>query len=196
MVKRQFGTQESSGGPEAGLERGGKYLTEGGRKNWRIVGFIALVGFITFNTVGVYSWAQKDEADQVDASETVVGFEIPDYYEDGSLKSVLRAGVAVIQAKKQLVDINDLTINFYDKKTREVEMVVTAPKCLYSTGRKRAVSDEAVLIKRDNITVSGVGFEWVDNVEKKEFTIQSKARVELRNMDKSALEGKKDDAEK
>lgn len=128
--------------------------------------------------------------------ETVEGFEIQDYHEDGSLKSVLKAGTAVIRPAQQLVDINDLTINFFDKKTREIEMVVKSPKCLYSTGRKRAISEESVSIVRENLKVTGVGFEWQDNIEKKEFVIKSKARVELKNMDKTAVEGKKPDENK
>ena len=128
--------------------------------------------------------------------ETVAGFKIPDYNPDGTLKSVLTAGIAVFRPSEELIDIKDLKIDFYDSKTREVEMKVTSPKCLYSTGRKRALSDDTVLIERDNIKVTGVGFEWTDSVSKKEFIVKSKARVELRNMDKSALEGKNENENK
>ena len=187
-------------------ENGG--VTRGRMKRVRMMGVSGRMGSFSKmgNVVGlcsivcallVFFVSQSGVLGQAkDDGETVAGFKIPDYDEEGNLKSVLTAGIAVFKPSQELIDIKQLQIDFYDKKTREVEMKVTAPKCLYSTGRKRAVSDEAVLIERDNLKVTGVGFEWSDSVDKKEFIVKSNARVELRNVNKSAVEGKGNDERK
>jgi hypothetical protein len=119
-------------------------------------------------------------------AEKLTGFEIPDFNPDGSRKSLLKAGVAVIDNKRGTIDISELKLLFYkkggDPRKPEVEMTVQSPKCLYSPELKRATSDEAVEIDRENLHVTGIGFEWQDNEAKQEFIIRSKAKVVLNNM--------------
>lgn len=133
-------------------------------------------------------------------AEKLIGFEIPDYYEDGTRKSLIKAGVAIIDNKRGVVDISELNLLLYkkngDPQKPEVEMTVKSPKCLYSPKLKRATSDEAVRIDRENLHVTGIGFEWQDNADKQEFKIRSKAKVILNNMGNKLNETKPPQANK
>ena len=75
-------------------------------------------------------------------------------------------------------------------------MTVKSPKCLYSPKLKRATSDDPVQIDRENLHVTGIGFEWQDNGAKQEFKIRSKAKVILHNIGNKLNETKPPQANK
>ena len=101
--------------------------------------------------LAVSAGAQRDD------NQTISGFSVPEYTEDGTLKSRLYGDYAKLQAGG-VIEITNLRIEFYDGET--VSMEITAPRCTYNRERGLAMSQGKVRIERENMIVTGTGFSW------------------------------------
>lgn len=108
--------------------------------------------------------------------QTVTGFRVPEYDESNNLKSQLFGDFAKV-LPDGVIEITGLKIEFY--QDGEVGMTVTAPNCRYDQKGGRAESESDVRIARENMVVTGVGFQWVGKDE--QFKILNKAKVVLKN---------------
>jgi lipopolysaccharide export system protein LptC len=116
--------------------------------------------------------------------QTLSGFSVPEYDENGNMTSQLFGDYAEFMPNG-MVRITNLKIEFYEEG--EVEMRVTAPQCTYNEKKKMAESESSVRIARGNMVVTGTGFRWRAGNERLEIT--SNARVVLKNLRKKLNTG-------
>lgn len=104
------------------------------------------------------------------------GFRVPDFDDEGKLTSEILGEFA--RVRNQKIDITGLNIEFYSyvDDQRKVDMTVTAPRCDFDQKRGTAQSDSDVRIERENMVVTGIGFEF--DSTKRRFRIFNQARVE------------------
>ncbi len=136
------------------------------------------VGLSVFVLAGAVSGQQAPQA------QTVTQFRVPEYDDDGNLKSQLFGEFAKI-LPDGVIEIMGLKIDFF--QDGEVGMTVTAPQCKYNQKQAQAESDSDVRIERENMVVTGVGFAWSGKDEK--FRIMDKAKVVLKNARKQMESG-------
>ena len=110
-------------------------------------------------------------------AQEISGFRVPDYDEEGNLKSQLHGDYAKIRPNDE-VEITNLKIETYDRGS-EPEMLVTSPHCVYNRQSGSARSESALRIARDNMIITGEGYVWDSGSER--FIIRRKARVVLKN---------------
>ena len=115
------------------------------------------------------------------------GFEVPEYDEQGNMKSMLTGDLAEL-TPDGMVNIKNFAIDFY--KLGQVEMRVEAPQCTYDQRKKLAKSDDTIRISRDMMTVTGRGFEW--SSAETRFHIENDARVEIKNVTGRLSTGEKE----
>lgn len=128
---------------------------------WVITWLLVLVGMAR---------AQPQDA------QSIRGFEVPEFDRENRLQSMLYGELARL-LPSGMVDITDMRIEFYDDD-RVVEMLVTAETCLYDRNTRSAESDAEVRIARDNIIITGRGFNWQPDEE--QFQIHNEAKVVLK----------------
>jgi len=128
------------------------------------------LGFCVALVLTVVSVAQR-------AGMELEGFRVPEYNDDGTMKSQLFGGRAVLKDNGQ-VEITDLKIEFYDAGKSNV--TVTAPHCNYERQSRNAESDGPVKIDMKEMTVTGRGF--VCDGEEYRFTILNDAKVVLKDV--------------
>ena len=104
--------------------------------------------------------------------QTVSGFQVPEYDDEGNLKSKLFGDFAKV-LPEGVIEISQLRIEFYEKG--HVNMTVTAPRCLYDQKKGSAESDADVRIAREDMVVTGKGFSW--NNKDQVFQILTQAKV-------------------
>jgi hypothetical protein len=126
----------------------------------------------------VYASAQLGE-------QTMRGFEVPEFDRNNRLTSRLIGDFAIIKANG-MVDITGMRIEFYDDQ-EDVEMLVTADQCLYNRINRDAKSDTAIRIARENLIITGTGFDW--STESGQFLIHADAKVVLAGSLRSADSG-------
>lgn len=112
------------------------------------------------------------------------GFRVPEYNEDGSMKSQLFGERAVLKENGQ-VEITELKIEFYQPGKSNV--TVTAPQCTYERNSRDAESDGPLKIDMQEMTVTGRGF--VCEGQEYRFTILNDAKVVLKDA-RLGLEGR------
>lgn len=117
-------------------------------------------------------------------AQTVTGFRVPSYDRDGNMTSQVFGDSARI-LPDGTVDIVELRMEFYAVNgqaatNRQVDMRITSPRCLYNRTSGTATSDAPVRIARDNMVVTGVGFQWFGNAERLE--IYNNAKVVLKDI--------------
>lgn len=116
----------------------------------------------------------------------VKGFRIPDYDDDGQLKSQLFGDVAKMN-QDNTVDITRLRIELY--KNGVIDLTVTAPQCTFDRKNGVASSPSAVRITQEQVVVTGKDFTY--STKDQRFTIRDEARVVLKNVDKQMNAGDK-----
>jgi hypothetical protein len=126
-------------------------------------------------------------AQQADTGQTITGFRVPEYDDNGKLKTELFGDTARV-LPDGVIEITQLKIDVYNKG--QVDMTVTAPKCAYNQKEGLAKSDSDVRIARENMVVTGVGFTWTGQNER--FEILSKAKVVLKDAHKQMDTGVKE----
>lgn len=134
--------------------------------------FFAVAGGLTFYGLGLRSAQAQGQARE----QVMKGFKVPDYNEDGSMKSMLHAKVARGTVGKPF-EIEGLQIDFYRKE--KIEMRVTSPFCHYNEKSGQAFSEDNVRISREQMEVTGKGFTW--DPKKEQFQIKNNAKVILKN---------------
>lgn len=105
------------------------------------------------------------------------GFRLPDYAEDGTLKSQL-FGEYARALSNDLIEIRGLRIEMY--KDGQVETRVTSPHCLYDHVRQAAGSTSSVRITRGEVVITGDDYAY--SPKRQRFEIHTNARVVLSNV--------------
>ena len=108
--------------------------------------------------------------------ESIKGFRVPDYNEDGSLKSILYGSTAVKNNKTQVWNMTGVKIEMFS--SNKVSAVVTSPGCDFEMRKGTATSEKPIVILHDRIQVQGTGYTW--DQKKETFKIDSQARVMIR----------------
>lgn len=109
----------------------------------------------------------------------------PDYDEQGKLNFELMGDEARIRPDG-LIQIKNLTLTFYEEG--KVIMRVTSPSCLFDRVNRSAVSTSSVCVTREEIVLTGRGFEW--SAKDGSFSIHNQAKVVLRHGEKDLSEEK------
>lgn len=108
--------------------------------------------------------------------ESIKGFRVPDYNEDGSLKSILYGSTAVKNNKTQIWNMTGVKIEMFS--SNKVSAVVTSPACDFEMRKGTATSEKPIVILHDQVQVQGTGYTW--DQKKETFKIASQARVMIR----------------
>ena len=134
--------------------------------------------------------AQKPVAPAAPKNQQVTGFRVPSYDSDNNLTSQLFGDAATILPDGR-VDITELRLEFYSgsASNRLTEMRVTSPRCMYNRNSGSATSDAPVRLARENMVITGTGFEW--NNRKQRLVIMQDAKVVLKEAEQSIGEGLK-----
>ncbi len=142
-----------------------------------------------FTVVGSVA-AQKPVAPLPPQNQQVTGFRVPSYDAKNNLTSQMFGDTAIILPDGR-VDITELRMEFYSGTTsnRQTEMRVTSPRCVYNRNSGSATSDAPVRIARDNMVVTGNGFEW--NNKDQRLVILRDSKVVLKEAQRSIEEGVK-----
>ena len=114
---------------------------------------------------------------QVQPGMEAGGFRLPEYAEDGTLKSQL-FGEYARALSNNLIEIRGLRIELY--KDGQVETRVTSPHCLYDRGSQAAGSTSSVRITRGEVVITGDRYSYSSRRER--FEIHTNARVVLRDV--------------
>ncbi len=107
-------------------------------------------------------------------NQTVKGFHLPEYDEDGLLKQQLYGETATF-LPDGIIQLAGLKMELFNKG--EVSARVYSPECAYAPGRHRAASKEHIRIVTAQGVLTGDGFAW--NGENEQFQIFKNARVVL-----------------
>lgn len=108
--------------------------------------------------------------------ESIKGFRVPDYNEDGSLKSILYGSTAVKNNKTQVWNMTGVKIEMFS--SNRVSAVVTSPGCDFEMRKGTGTSEKPIVILHDRLQVQGTGYTW--DQKKETFKINSQARVMIR----------------
>jgi len=117
-------------------------------------------------------------------TQTIAGFEVPEYDEENRLKYILFGEFAKVLPNGK-IDITKMRIDFFTIE-RVLEMRVNAETCVYDSRTKNAQSNNRVRIARDNLIISGRGFSWDATTGR--FEIFEDAKVVLREAQRMVSE--------
>lgn len=123
--------------------------------------------------------------------QTVKGFRLPEYDEDGNLTQQLHGETATF-LPDGIISLTGLKIEIF--RNNEVTARVFSPKCAYDPTRKRAASKEHIRVVTEKAVLTGDGFAW--NGVNEQFQIFKNAKVTLDGqMDASVLTPKPESSE-
>lgn len=109
-----------------------------------------------------------------DAAVPIQNLRMPvEHYEDGTVKTQLKAGLALVPQSGTIVASN-VVLELYHEDA-SLDAVINADDCSYNREESQAESDSNIRIERDGIVITGKGFEWQGNKER--VKILSMARV-------------------
>lgn len=114
---------------------------------------------------------------QIMEGAKIRGFRWPDYDDHGELKSVVTGESAEVK-NDGLVSIEKLKFEFYEDGTN-IQMTVTAPRCVYDRNTGIARSTSSVRIQSEQMIVTGKDFTFDRGKER--FQIRKDAKVEILN---------------
>ena len=106
--------------------------------------------------------------------QTVKGFRLPEYDEDGKLKQQLYGQTATF-LPDGIIQLTGLKIEIFRKG--EVMARVYSSLCAYDQKRKRAASKQHIRVVTEKAVLTGDGFAW--NGETQQFQIFQNAKVTL-----------------
>ncbi len=112
----------------------------------------------------------------------LTGFEIPDYDKENNLKSILSGDSAVPKGEDEIT-ISNLKINSYD--AGEINMIMTAPHCIYNKKTRIAKSKSRIKIDRKDMVITGEDFEY--DSKSKIFKINKDVKVVLTRPDNEKI---------
>lgn len=112
--------------------------------------------------------------------QKVKNAKIPEYDEEGNLKSIVYADMASIPKKAGAtkVQIEGLRIEMF--KDNEVDVTIEAKSCVYDRKAREATSQDAVKISSAQFDITGSVFEY-DGLRQR-FTIYENATVKLKDL--------------
>ena len=121
-------------------------------------------------------------------NQQITGFRVPSYDDKNNMTSQMFGDAAVILPDGR-VNITELRMEFYSgtASNRQTEMRVNSPRCVYNRNSGSATSDAPVRLARDNMVVTGTGFEW--NNRRQRLVIFQDAKVVLKEAGKNLEEG-------
>ena len=123
--------------------------------------------------------------------QTVKGFRLPEYDENGKLKQQLYGTTATF-LQDGIIQLTGLKIEIFRKG--EVTARVYSSLCAYDPKRKRAASKQHIRVVTEKAVLTGDGFAW--NGETEQFQIFQNAKVTLDGqMDTKSLVAPKPAAE-
>ncbi|MGD9612572.1 MAG: hypothetical protein AB7V22_06675 [Kiritimatiellia bacterium] len=131
--------------------------------SWRRAGIAAAV----FLGLAAGAFAQLE-------GQTVKGFRLPEYDEDGKLKQQLYGATATF-LQDGIIQLTGLKIELFRKG--EVTARIYSSLCAYDPKRKRAASKQHIRVVTEKAVLTGDGFAW--NGESEQFQIFENARVVL-----------------
>lgn len=99
-----------------------------------------------------------------------------EHYENGAVKTQLKAGFALVPPKGIIIASNVVMEMFFEDGSTNV--VMTAESCEYDRAKETATSTGKIKIVRDDVVLTGKGFEWYSNRER--VKILSEAKIVLR----------------
>ena len=153
-----------------------------GLVTWRYAATALAVG------IGWLAWTAPipdAEAQMGMDGQVIRGFEVPEFDRENRLRSRLYGELARMLSDGK-VDITGMRIEFYDDD-REVEMRVSAESCLYNRVSGSATSETGIRIARENMIITGRGFDW--DAESERFEIHNEAKVVFKDLKIGAQAG-------
>ncbi|MGD9873280.1 MAG: hypothetical protein AB7T27_03315 [Kiritimatiellia bacterium] len=118
--------------------------------------------------------------------QSLSGFELPEYDAEGKKVRHIFGDMAEV-LPDGLIKITNLRVDMF--KDENVEMKVIAPRCELNQQTGQAVSDGPVRIVRDNMVVTGRGFDF--SKEKERIQIMHNTKVVLRGLRSRVNSGEK-----
>ena len=106
--------------------------------------------------------------------QTVKGFRLPEYDEEGKLKQQLYGQTATF-LQDGIIQLTGLKIEIFRKG--EVTARIYSSLCAYDPKRKRAASKQHIRVVTEKAVLTGDGFAW--NGETEQFQIFQNAKVTL-----------------
>ena len=129
-------------------------------------------------TVGILAAGGWVGSAQNTDQQVITGFRVPEYDEQGKMKNQLFGDYAKIPVTGP-IELQQLKYEIYGTGT-QAEMRITAPLCFYDRERGAAHSDGAVRIAREDMVITGVGFDF--NRYDERMVIHNQAKVVLKGM--------------
>ena len=111
--------------------------------------------------------------------QVITGFRVPEYDDQGRMKSQLFGDFAKIPMAGP-IEVHQLKYEFYNESSTQADMRITAPLCFYDRDHGEASSDGAVRIARDDMVITGVGFNFSRTSER--MVIHNQVKVVLKGV--------------
>lgn len=111
----------------------------------------------------------------------VEGARLPlEYYEDGAIKSQIKAGQARLSENGPIV-ATDVTVEMFGPDG-SLDVIVTTDACRYDRKENRAASDAPVHLKKGHIEIFGKGFVWHGEEQRVEIVSDVKVVLDRKGM--------------
>jgi hypothetical protein len=117
---------------------------------------------------------------QFQVGQTLSGFRVPDYDDEGRLKSLV-LGDEAVALTDTLIQISGLKLEMY--RLGIMETRVTSPICVFDKQSNSATSTSSVRIARGNLIITGEQYTWETKTQR--FVIEKKARVVIQGKPRS-----------
>ncbi|MCX7818464.1 MAG: hypothetical protein N2652_04545 [Kiritimatiellae bacterium] len=121
---------------------------------------------------------------QLQPGGSATAFRVPDYDEEGRLRSQL-SGERVTMLTPDILEVEQLQVEMF--RDGVVETRISSPHCLYNRRAHVAMSTAAVRIVRGDVMITGADYRY--EPRRQRFLIQTNARVVIRDVRKLALPG-------
>lgn len=118
---------------------------------------------------------------QLQTGGSATGFRVPDYDDEGRLRSQL-SGERATMLTPDIVEIENLQVDMY--RDGVVETRIVSPHCLYNRRAHVAMSTGSVRIVRGDVVITGSDYRY--EPRRQRFLIQTNARVIIRDVRKLA----------
>ena len=123
------------------------------------------------------------EAEEEEMAMPVKNLRLPmEHYDSGAVKTELKAGFALVPPNGMIVASNVMMRMFFEDGSTNVLM--TAESCNYDRKKQSANSEGEIKIIRDNVVITGKGFEWYS--ERERVKILSDAKIVLTRKDEGS----------
>ncbi len=121
---------------------------------------------------------------QLQPGGSATAFRVPDYDDEGRLRSLLSGERATVLSP-DVVEIENLQVDMF--RDGIVETRIVSPHCLYHRRAHIAMSTSPVRIVRGDVVITGEDYRY--EPRRQRFMIQTNARVVIRDVRKLAPPG-------